>query len=127
MFREVVVNMLIHREFINPYPAKFIIETHRLFTENSNKLHGHSLIDPANFSPFPKNPVIARFFKEIGRADELGSGVRNLFKYCRHYSTGKTPELIDEDIFKCIIPLSPEAVVEVAGEVTEEVAGEVAG
>jgi len=23
----------------------------------------------------------ARFFKEIGRADELGSGVRNLFKY----------------------------------------------
>ncbi len=125
MFREVVVNMLIHREFLNPYPAKFIIETHRLFTENRSKPHGHSLIDPANFSPFPKNPVIARFVKEIGRADELGSGVRNLFKYCRHYSAGKTPELIDEDIFKCIIPLSPEAVVEVTGEVTPEVIPEV--
>jgi len=35
------------------------------------------LINPASFSAFPKNPVIARFFKEIGRADELGSGVRN--------------------------------------------------
>lgn len=127
MFREVVVNMLIHREFLNPYPAKFIIETHRLFTENSNKPHGHGLIDPANFSPFPKNPIIARFFKEIGRADELGSGVRNLFKYCRHYSAGKTPELIEDDVFKCIIPLSPEAAVQVTDQVAGEVAGEVTG
>ena len=52
---------------------------------------------------------IACFFKEIGRADELGSGVRNLFKYCRHYSGGKTPELIEGDIFKCIVPFTPEA------------------
>ncbi len=59
-----------------------------------------------HFSPFPKNPVIARFFKEIGRADELGSGVRNLFKYCRHYSGGKDPEMIEGDIFKCIVPLT---------------------
>ena len=99
-------NLLIHREFLHPYPAKFIIETNRLFTENSNKPHGQGLIDPANFSPFPKNPIIARFFKEIGRADELGSGVRNLFKYCQHYSGGGSPELIEEDIFKCIVPLT---------------------
>jgi ATP-dependent DNA helicase RecG len=108
IFREVATNLLIHREFLHPYPAKFIIETNRLFTENSNKPHGQGLIDPANFSPFPKNPVIARFFKEIGRADELGSGVRNLFKYCQHYSGGGSPELIEEDIFKCIVPLTPQ-------------------
>ena len=109
IFREVAANILIHREFLNPYPAKFIIETHRLFAENSNKPHGHGLIDPANFSPFPKNPVIARFFKEIGRADELGSGVRNLFKYCRHYSDGGVPELKEGDIFSCVVPLTPQA------------------
>lgn len=80
-----------------------------LTTENSNKPHGYGLIDPALFSPFPKNPIIARFFKEIGRADELGSGVRKLFKYCRHYTGGKDPELIEGDIFKCIVPLTPEA------------------
>ncbi len=77
-----------------------------LGVNDSGKITG---IAPANLSPFPKNPVIARFFKEIGRADELGSGVRNLFKYCRHYSGGKIPELIEEDIFKCIVPLTPEA------------------
>ena len=125
IFREVAANMLIHREFLNPYPAKFIIETHRLFAENSNKPHGHGLIDPASFSPFPKNPVIARFFKEIGRADELGSGVRNLFKYCRHYSGGKFPELIEEDIFKCIVPLTQEATPQVTPQATLQVTAQV--
>ena len=117
IFREVAANMLIHREFLNPFPAKFIIETHRVFAENSNKPHGYGLIDPANFTPFPKNPVIARFFKEIGGADELGSGVRNLFKYCRHYSWRKRPELIEGDIFKCIVPLTPQATEQVAEQV----------
>jgi ATP-dependent DNA helicase RecG len=125
IFREVAANMLIHREFLNPYPAKLIIETHRLFAENSNKPHGQGLIDPANFSPFPKNPVIARFFKEVGLADELGSGVRNLFKYCQHYSDGKTPELIEEDIFKCIVPFTSEATEQLTEQVTEQITEQV--
>jgi ATP-dependent DNA helicase RecG len=120
IFREVAANMLIHREFLNAYPAKFIIENHRVLAENSNKPHGYGLIDPAHFSPFPKNPIIARFFKEIGLADELGSGVRNLFKYCRHYTGGKDPELIEEDIFKCIVPLSTEAAKQVTPQATPQ-------
>lgn len=84
----------------NHLPDKF-------YTENSNKSHGHGLIDPAHFSPFPKNPVIAKIFKEIGRADELGSGVRNLFKYSKVYS-GMPPQLIEDDIFKIIVPLTPQ-------------------
>ena len=65
IFREVVSNLLIHREFANPFPAKLIIEKDRVFVENSNKSHGNGIIDPENFSPFPKNPTIAKFFKEI--------------------------------------------------------------
>jgi len=125
IFREVAANMLIHREFLNAYPAKFIVEPNRVFAENSNKPHGHGLIDPAHFSPFPKNPVVARFFKEIGRADELGSGVRKLFKYCRHYTGGSDPELIEEDIFKCVIPLTPEATEQVTEQATEQVTEQV--
>jgi len=37
-------------------------------------------------------------------ADELGSGVRNLFKYGRRYS-GQDPQLIDGDVFRIIVPL----------------------
>lgn len=81
-----VSNLLIHREFANAFPAKLIIENDRVLTENWNRPHGGGLIDPANFSPYPKNPVIAKFFEEIGSVDELGSGVRNTFKYCRIYT-----------------------------------------
>ena len=41
IFREVVSNLLIHREFANPFPAKLVIENDRVFTENSNKPHGN--------------------------------------------------------------------------------------
>ncbi len=105
IFREVVGNCIVHREFANAFPAKFIIEKDRVFSENWNRPHDGGVIDPANFSPYPKNPVIAKFFKEIGRVDELGSGVRNTFKYCSIYTPGTQPEFIEEDIFKTIILL----------------------
>lgn len=108
IFREVVSNLLIHREFANPFPAKLIIEKDRVVTENSNKPHGNGVIDPDDFFPFPKNPTIARFFKEIGWVDELGSGVRNICKYNKIYS-GAEPIFIEGDIFKTITPLTKQA------------------
>ncbi len=102
ILREVVGNLLIHREYMNPFPAKLIIEHGRLTTENANKPHGHGPIDPARFSPYPKNPVIARLFKELGMADELGSGVRNLYRYGPAYG-GRDPELLEDDIFRVVV------------------------
>ena len=55
--------------------------------------------------PYPKNPVIASVFKEIGWAEELGSGVRNIVKYSKVYS-GTIPEFIDGDVFKTKISLN---------------------
>jgi ATP-dependent DNA helicase RecG len=108
IFREAITNLLIHREFSNPFPAKMVIEKDRVYIENGNKPHGSGIIDPEDFSPFPKNPKIAKFFKEIGWVDELGSGVRNMFKYNKIYS-GADPEFIEGDVFKTIIPLVEQA------------------
>ena len=105
IFREVISNILIHREFSNPFPAKLIIENERVYTENSNKPHGNGIIDPSNFSPYPKNPTIAKFFKEIGWVEELGSGIRNIYKYSKAYS-GQEPTFIESDVFKTIVPLA---------------------
>lgn len=103
--REIVSNILVHREYSSPFPAKIIIEKDRLYAENWNKALLHGRIDPDNFTPYPKNPLLAQFFVNIGRADKLGSGVRNLYRYTKLYSGGE-PELIEGDIFKTIVPLN---------------------
>jgi len=102
--REMLVNTLMHREFTAAYFAKFVIEHDRMFTENANRALTGGIITPDNFEPTPKNPTIAAFFRNIGYADELGSGVRNLYKYAQCYS-GRDPQLIDGDIFRIIVPI----------------------
>lgn len=105
LFREVIANLLIHREYSNAYPAKLIIEKDCVRTENGNKARGLGAISLTDFVPYPKNPVIASVFKEIGWAEELGSGVRNIVKYSKVYS-GTIPEFIDGDVFKTKISLN---------------------
>lgn len=65
------------------------------------------------FTPYPKNPLIANFFTTMGRSDTLGSGVKNLYKYTPIYSGGGTPELYEADVFRTAIPLTEKAVSEV--------------
>lgn len=107
IFREVVANMLVHREYANPYIARLVIERDRVVAENWNKPHVHGHLYPDSFSPFTKNPVLAKFFREIGRMDELGSGMRRLFHYGPNYASGRKPEVIEEDVFKIIVPVEP--------------------
>jgi ATP-dependent DNA helicase RecG len=102
--RELVSNILVHREYTSAYPAKIIIERDRIITENWNLPRIPGKLDLDTFTPFSKNPTLAKFFVEIGRADTLGSGVRNLVKFTKLYSGG-APELIDGDVFKIIVPL----------------------
>ena len=116
IFREVASNILIHREYTNSFPAKLIIERGQVRTENSNKPNGFGALDPANFTPFPKNPVIGAFFREIHRADELGSGMRKMMRYGKAYG-GADPELIEGDVFRIVVKV-PEF--STTGEVTGE-------
>lgn len=102
--REILVNTLMHREFTSSYIAKFVIEKDKMTVSNANRAERNGLITPNDFEPNPKNPIIAAFFRNIGLADELGSGVRNLYKFSKRYS-GQEPQLIDGDIFKIIVPL----------------------
>jgi ATP-dependent DNA helicase RecG len=97
--REMVSNMLIHREFSSSYPAKFVIENNRIYTENANRASWSGEITPENFEPNPKNPIIASFFRNIGLADKLGSGVRNIFKYAKYYQGGH-PHFFEQDVFR---------------------------
>ena len=73
--------------------------------ENANKAHSFGVIDPDDFMPYPKNPTIAKVFREIGYAEELRSGVKKLYKYSKLYR-GSDPKLVEDDVFTTTILLS---------------------
>lgn len=109
--REIVSNLLVHREFSSAFPAKLIIEKDKIVTENWNRAQRVGKIELDNFTPYPKNPLLAKFFVNIGYADALGSGVRNLYKFTKIYSGGE-PEFQEGDVFKLTVPLEISAISE---------------
>ena len=112
ILREIVSNSLAHRDYSNPYVAQFLIEKDRIIVKNGNRAHGIGALSIKSFEPFPKNPSISKVFREMGLADELGSGMRNSYKFTKLYS-GAEPEFIEGDIFKIIIPLTTRAMTKV--------------
>lgn len=117
ILREIISNLLAHRDYSSGYVAKLVIEKTQIYTENANLSHGHGILNIATFDPFQKNPPISKVFREIGLADELGSGMRNTYKYTRMYSGGE-PKFEEGDIFHITIPLSEAATITVGPTAT---------
>jgi len=105
IFREIVANILIHREYTNAYPTTFIIYKNKVESKNANKPHTWGKLKPGNFEPFPKNPHIAQIFTQMGRSEELGTGVQNVFRYNKIYSKTDKNIFKEEDIFITTVPL----------------------
>jgi ATP-dependent DNA helicase RecG len=103
----------------------------RVEFRNPNVPHYFGRIDPNRFTPFPKNPTICKFMLQMGRYEELGSGVRRVNQYLPHYAPGADRAVFEDgDMFSVTVPLAgagtAQVEVQVTGEVTGEVAGEVA-
>lgn len=105
ILREIISNLLAHRDYSSAYVAKFVIEKHCMYTENASRAHGFGMLEPSSFEPFSKNPAISRVFRETSLADELGSGMRNTYRYTEMYSGG-IPKFLEGNVFKTMIPLS---------------------
>ena len=105
IFREVIGNIICHREYTDGVATEVIIEEDAVRTLNPNNPYFHGIMDLNNFNPHPKNPNIRKFFTALGWADEIGSGIRNTRKYLPLYVENATPVFIDEPLFKTIIPL----------------------
>ena len=119
IFREIVANLLVHREYTDARPATLIIYRDRVETTNAAIPHGHGPIRLGHFTPFPKNPTLSKFFMQMGRGEELGSGILNVTKYLPYYTKGGKPQFIEGDPFVTIIPLPTE----VSGETTQKHGG----
>jgi ATP-dependent DNA helicase RecG len=108
IFREIVANFLVHREYTRAENATFIIYRDRIEVKNPNRQHGEGALGLDNFSTFPKNPAILKFFIQLGHAEELGSGIQKVTKWLPSYGVNSDPKFIEGSLFTTIIPL-PEA------------------
>ncbi|MDI6802982.1 MAG: putative DNA binding domain-containing protein [Bacteroidota bacterium] len=106
IFHEVVANILVHREYTNAHPATFVIHPDRVETENANNPNGHGPIILGKFTPFSKNPTVAKFFIQLGLVEELGSGFLNVNRFVKEYGGKRSPEFIEGNTFKMVIPIS---------------------
>ncbi len=105
IFREVIANFLVHREYINAHPARLVIYKDRVETTNASNYRVEGTLDPTKVVPFSKNPVMAKFFAQLSWVEEIGSGMMNIGKYLPHYTPGGVPVYEDGPVFKTIIPL----------------------
>lgn len=105
VFREVLVNLLIHREYQNPSISIIDIRKHYVIIQNANRPLRSGIITLDNYEPHPKNPHIANFFVQMGRAEHLGTGVRNLYRYAPLYF-GENPKIEDDNMFSVRFAIS---------------------
>jgi ATP-dependent DNA helicase RecG len=105
IFREIVGNLIVHREYTNRQETALIIYKNKVVATNPNRAVFSGPLDIRNFSPYAKNPSIRKFFTAFGWTDEIGSGIRNVVKYLSHYNPGGIPLFFEDDLFKTEIPL----------------------
>lgn len=104
MAREMVINSLMHRDITDGHTSKIVIYKDKIVSKNPNGFRTYKNITLENYEPFTKNPTLASFFREIGRADELGSGIKKITENSLKYS-GKMPIFEDKETFTLTIPL----------------------
>ena len=82
--------------------------------------HGQGLIAPEHFAPYSKNPTLSKFFMQMGRGEELGSGVLNVSKYLPLYAKGAKSQFVEGNPFITVIPLPAETGVKSSGKGEEK-------
>lgn len=72
IFREVIGNLIVHREYTNRQATELIIYKNKVIATNPNRAVFSGPLDTQNFSPYAKNPSIRKFFTAFGWTDEIG-------------------------------------------------------
>ena len=102
LFREIFTNILVHRDYSIGAPSRLVFQKERMTFENPGKPRRGGIVDLAWRESHPKNPLIYRFFKEIGLMHQSGHGMETLLRYGEAYF-GTRILAFDRDIFKVIV------------------------
>lgn len=105
IFRELVGNIIIHREYNSATPTEVVIHDDRVEAINPNRMRFRGPLNLETFDAEPKNPNIRAFFNILTWADEIGSGVKNMNKFVIAYTGGAHPMFVEDEPFLSIIPM----------------------
>ena len=105
IFREIIANLIVHREYTSALSSELLIYIDKVITTNPNIPQFTGPINPENFNPYSKNPNIRKFFTAFGWTEEIGSGIRNTYKYLEYYVPGAHPLFYENNIFRTEVPL----------------------
>jgi ATP-dependent DNA helicase RecG len=90
--REIVINMLIHRDYRDPSGALIKIYDDKITFYNPGKLFGGITVNDLladKFTSKPRNKLIAKAFREIRKIERYGSGINRIINQCRAYGIPK--------------------------------------
>ncbi len=110
IFRELVANLLVHREYTKADVARILIYKDRVEFTNPTIPHWGGNFDPDTIVPFQKNPLISKMFLQLGWVEKIGSGLLNVKKYLPRYAPQGSFRVRESDIFSVTVYLESEQV-----------------
>lgn len=103
--REVVLNAIVHRNYLISGPTKITIYDDRVEVFSPGNFPGPIMADQVDIGvTYIRNTVIIRVFRDLGIIEKLGSGFMTLFS---SYASYKLPTpIVSEGVgfVKCILP-----------------------
>lgn len=85
VFGEIVSNMLVHREYTHKHPARLLLFSDMVITENGSRPLQTGNVTFDTLESRTKNPLITKVFQEMGWTGEPGSGVKHIRTYAPLY------------------------------------------
>lgn len=77
-YREMIVNLIAHRDYFNPVPSHLMIFDDRIVVENPGGLMPGLSIDTIENYHRPRNPRLNEMLQTLGYVERFGSGIRRM-------------------------------------------------
>ena len=123
--REIVINMLVHRDYRNSSGSIIKIYDDRIEFYNPGGLFGDLTKEKLlnfNYQPQARNKMLAKAFKLIGKVEKYGSGIKRIFTICKIYGVIEPQININNNSFEVILFKEIKNVVD---DVVDDVVGDV--
>jgi len=118
--REIVINMVVHRDYRDSSASIIKIFDDRIEFFNPGRLYGGITLQDllsGNYTSRCRNKLIAMAFKEAGLIERYGSGIQRILRICHDY--GIIPPVFEEHVSGFKVTLFKEKV-NVTEGVTED-------